>query len=406
MIDFLKFLIYFPDQGIIYLKEKNLKKTYLNLFKVFFYHNTGKYNKIIILRDLIYKILSILYLIPTLFLYLFNYRFVASDSKSIGTYAEELDYILANKPNYKLILLQPNCYAANKYFVDIFFKKKFIILKSNIICFLLIPFTYINLISLSPYRNKNNLIFQRQFYYKEKNKSYIFDHELLFKGRLISKKKDTFSHLKNINKKSKKKKCFLHLRNEKNLNLRNANILNYKESINFLIKNNFEIYYFSKKNPNINFENFYFFDLNLEKNKKYQINIIPEIDLYLGQISGPFHLFHFLEKNMILTDNVIFNHLVSNKNIIGLFKKYIKNNKYLNLKEILNDNLECIWDKKILQEKNIDVEDNTSDEILRACMEYLETNFIKNFNNENKIYQNYLLTNFISKSFIKKTNFL
>ena len=49
---------------------------------------------------------------------------------------------------------------------------------------------------------------------------------------------------------------------------------------------------------------------------------------------------------MVLTDNIIFNHLISNKNVISLFKKYIKNNKILNIQEIFKMNLECIWDSQ------------------------------------------------------------
>ena len=33
-------------------------------------------------------------------------------------------------------------------------------------------------------------------------------------------------------------------------------------------------------------------------------------------------------------------------------------------------NLECIWDSKILINKNIITEDNSPDEILNACSEY------------------------------------
>ena len=191
-----------------------------------------------------------------------------------------------------------------------------------------------------------------------------------------------------------------------NIPLRNSNIKNYLEAINLLIKNNFEIYYFSYKDPGIKLKEFKFFNLKLDENKKYQIKLAPVIDLYLGQISGPFHLYHSLETDMVLTDNIIFNHLISNKNVISLFKKYIKNNKILNIQEIFKMNLECIWDSKILINKNIITEDNSPDEILNACSEYLKNNFETNkidFHPKINNFKDYYLINFMSKYFKNKT---
>lgn len=409
MLEFLKLLIFFPNQEIIFLKDKNLTKNYFNLLKILFLKKQNKYDKIIIFRDLIYKFFSILYLIPAIVLYFLNYRFVASDSKSIGTYAEELEYLLSKNTGNKLILLQPKSYCVNKYFTNFFYKNRFIIFRSNILSALFIPFTYINFLSISPYSKIKNLIFQRQYYYKDNNKKFYFDHELLFTGRLLAKKKNIHFNLLNIKKNNIKKKCYLHLRDEQNIPLRNSNIKNYLAAIDFLIKNDFEIYYFSNKDPKINIKEFKFFNLKLEKNKKYQITLAPEIDLYLGQISGPFHLFHSLETDMILTDNIIFNHLISHKNVISLFKKYIKNNKILSIQEIFKMNLECIWDSGILMNQNIIAENNNPDEILNACSEYLEKNFETSkldFIAESNEFKNFHLINFVSKYFKNKTKCL
>lgn len=406
MLNFLKFLIFFPNQGIIILKDKNLTKNYFNILKILFLKKQNKYDKIIIFRDLIYKSLSILYLIPALILRLLNYKLVASDSKSIGTYSEEIEYILSKNTHSRLILLEPKSYCANEYFANFFYKNKFIIIRSNILSALFIPFTYINFFSISPYSKIKNLIFQRQYYYKNNNKKFYFDHELLFSGRLSAKKKNIHFNLLDNKKDHIKKKCYLHIRDEENIPLRNSDIKNYLEAINLLIKNNFEIYYFSNKDPGINIKEFKFFNLKLDENKKYQIKLAPVIDLYLGQISGPFHLFHSLETDMVLTDNIIFNHLISNKNVISLYKKYIKNNKILNIQEIFKMNLECIWDSKILLNKNIITEDNSPDEILNACSEYLKKNFETNkidFNTEINNFKNFYLINFMSKYFKNKT---
>ena len=54
------------------------------------------------------------------------------------------------------------------------------------------------------------------------------------------------------------------------------------------------------------------------------------------------------DRKMFITDCVIFNHLLENKNYSVLFKK-LKNKKgdYLNYKDISKNNLQCIWDEKL-----------------------------------------------------------
>ena len=98
--------------------------------------------------------------------------------KSIGTYSEELEYILSKNTHSKLILLEPKSYCANKYFTNFFYKNKFIIIRSNFLSALFIPFTYINFFQYH-YSNIKNLIFQKQYYYKNNNKNYYFDHEFV-----------------------------------------------------------------------------------------------------------------------------------------------------------------------------------------------------------------------------------
>ena len=132
------------------------------------------------------------------------------------------------------------------------------------------------------------MIFQKQYYYKNNNKNYYFDHELLFSGRLSAKKKNIHLNLLDNKKDHIKKKCYLHIRDEQNIPLRNSNIKNYLEAINLLIKNNFEIYYFSYKDPGIKLKEFKFFNLKLDENKKYQIKLAPVIDLYLGKLVDHF----------------------------------------------------------------------------------------------------------------------
>ena len=81
---------------------------------------------------------------------------------------------------------------------------------------------------------------------------------------------------------------------------------------------------------------------------------------------------------MIITDLVIFNHLLYSKNFVVITKKYLKNGIQLNLKDIYNEKLECVWDNKILKLNNIEFLNNSSDEILEASKELLNKENVKN----------------------------
>ena len=104
------------------------------------------------------------------------------------------------------------------------------------------------------------------------------------------------SYILNQSVKDYPKICFLHVRIEKNLKLRNGNFINYIPAIKYLIKNGYEIVFFSTTNPNLSLEGFNFFDLNIDENKRKQIYYLINSEIFFGQISGPFFLANFLDK--------------------------------------------------------------------------------------------------------------
>ena len=406
MKKFLKLLLFFQDQGFIHLKNKSIKKNLFSLLKIFFLKKQGKHIKIILLRDIIYHLLKYFYYFPAIILYVFNIRFASSDPNSIGTYSEELENIAINNKNFKLILLEPSTYTANSYLVKHFFKNEFIRIQNSFFCFFLIPFTYIRWITITPYDNENQICFQRQWYFNNEKKKNS-DHHILFEGRLKSEEKRFFKNKKKFF--SKKKIVYLHLREENNLILRNANFVNYIDTINFLIKKNYYVIFFGTKIPNYKNKNFKFYNLSKRKVKEFQMKIIPHTDLFIGQISGPFFLFNFYNIKMVITDVVIFNHLLTSKNIIVIFKKFYKEKNLMKLNNIYQEKIECLWDQQILKQKKIKVENNTNDEILEATKEILYSDFnydnnnISLFNNDSKKYKNYYIRNSISKYFKDKT---
>ena len=114
---------------------------------------------------------------------------------------------------------------------------------------------------------------------------------------------------------------------EQNLSLRNGTFSNFIESIKYLISQNFEVYFFNESDPKFKFPGFHFFDLNVDVNKKKQLEILMQSEIYLGQVSGPFFLANFLNKKLIITDLVIFNHLLFAKDCSLITKNILKMRK-------------------------------------------------------------------------------
>ena len=178
----------------------------------------------------------------------------------------------------------------------------------------------------------------------------------------------------------------------------------------YLIKNDYKVFFFSKFNPKLNLNGFQYFDLNIEENKKKQIYYLINSEIYFGQISGLFSLANFLDKKLIITDLVIFNHLLISKNFTVIIKKYIKNGIQMKLNEIFNNNYQCIWDQATLKNLNIQTLDNNDQEILEATKEMIEKKNshqfeVKEYFEKNKIkfkFMNYSILRGIPKFFLEK----
>ena len=81
----------------------------------------------------------------------------------------------------------------------------------------------------------------------------------------------------------------------------------------------FEVLIFSNQKFDFDNQCIKFFNLN-NKNKKIQIYSIILCDIFLGPISGPFHVAKYLNKDLIITDSVIFNHYIHHNNFNIIYK--------------------------------------------------------------------------------------
>ena len=118
---------------------------------------------------------------------------------------------------------------------------------------------------------------------------------------------------------------------------------------------------------------------------------------------------------MIITDLVIFNHLLYSENFVVVTKKYSKNEKQLSLKNIFDEKVECVWESEILASKSINFMNNSSDEILEATKEMIDDKITQNKNkvleyfNYNKIniqHSNFSILRNLSSYFINKNKFI
>lgn len=383
MKNFIYLLLFYQDTGFINNGKNFVQSTFLNLLKIIFYGNFNKYIKILLFRNLILKLLSVLYLPIGIILYFFKYRIYSTTPNSIGSYFEQLE-IAQNKK--KLIIISPECWCSNSHLEKYFFIKNYYFIKNNFLSFFLTPLTFINFIRFSMFDKKKLYFDQKQYYFNINEHNLQYEHNIIFENSSTKKFFELLNDLNidlndvryrlssYLNLNSKKKISIIHLRDEINDNLRNNDLNSFHKTIEYLKKSNFQILIFSKKKIKFDSSNIYWIEDNIN-NKEIQILSIINCNLYLGPISGPFHLAKFLNKEMVIVDCVIFNHLIHHNNYKVIYKKYFKDSKMMSLKSILDNNLECVWDRKILENKGIEVLNNNEEEILNATIEVLKKEF-------------------------------
>ena len=413
--------------------KKNLSKISFNFPKPD-YENflTNKYLTLLNLKIYFFNIIKYLTLPIFLILKTLNYKIISVNPHSIGSCVEELDAVIKknlNQENYKLILFCPKLFSDNIPVIKTLFSKNIFLLHNPFWCILIIPLSFFKSITISPYFKKNyneKVVFPKQYYYAKKN--YVnfsyenFAHFILFKELLksedaknkinLEKNLDTHSNYFNKLKELhdlKGKTCVIHLRNENTYKHRNMNIDNYYLTFDFLLNNNYKIilYYNSEISEKFNDKIFHIKKLN-DKDKFNQLLFIYNCDLYIGNYSGPFHIADIFKNDTIVLDTVVFNHFVRKKNFINVPKKYYdgKHKKFLKIDQIFNKNIECVWDKKILKNLEIDPIELNDKEILEIVKFYFRKD--KNFFNlsEFSFYKDIPYNKNLAINYIPKIDFL
>lgn len=404
--------------------------TYKNLINNYFYYLQQKKIKrsLLIKFRLLHKIffdsLKILYLPISIIFYFTNFRFVQLNYLQVGTVCHHLSIMskFQLQKNKKAIILIPSNHNFS-FVLDIFKKNKNIIfIKSNFLYILFLPLIYTNFIS-SPetiadnYYDKNlkkigkydwsRIYLQKKFKgttYFQLSINYLTECEKIFKNNF------EFNDLNNT--------FIMHLR-ENNYNktsdIRNCNITNYIEGINFLIKKNYNIIrIINSYDIKCDFgKNYHEVNIDLYNNKFLQFFLIYKSRGFICCNSGPAGIGFLLEKSLLqlncvdvpiaLTERSLYiPKLIKKDNITQNFYELWSKNKFIEYQS-----------KHSAIRNNYQVIENSSDEILEAIKEFdllLDKNKTISFNDQedfkkkivNKSYGHSIAN--ISPFFFKKYN--
>ena len=85
------------------------------------------------------------------------------------------------------------------------------------------------------------------------------------------------------------------------------------------------------------------------------------------------------KKDIILTSTVVFNFPIINPNFINLHKHFYLNEKKLNISEIFDLGLECAWNYRDYEKKNVTLKNNRSSLQADVIEVNIKTNDIKIF---------------------------
>tara|TARA_B100000902_G_C27305823_1_gene915415 strand:+ start:373 stop:1440 length:1068 start_codon:yes stop_codon:yes gene_type:complete len=258
-------------------------------------------------KHLVLKIISLFYIIPAFLFFFFNYKFIYVNFWQIGAPPQEVGTIvkylkMSGFREKKIIFLNPKFISLTAE-TNKLYKKKIVVIENFFLYLILVPFLTIKNITIRPYLADSSHLLSK---YNLVNKLY----EKSFKTNEIFKikEKEKFFLKKIIKNLNLKKFVVVNIRQNKNyFSYRNiTKIQNYKKSINFLLKNNYDVIRFMESNDErikIAHKNFY--QINAEKiNLYYQFKFYRFAKFAIVTQSGPAGYASILDTPFILTNSI------------------------------------------------------------------------------------------------------
>ena len=339
--------------------ENNLKFKFLKLLSI--------------VKILLILLVIPLYLIPAFVLKKLNFRLFNINYWQIGTYTQQFDLIYKlNDKDYRILCCIPKNLSSSNFFTSIV-KTKFTVIENYFLCLIFLPFYYFNFLKLNNIATdegySNNKCFS--IFYKEDTSQLYLSHikKLKFDTKIIDD-----LNIDNL------KFCCLHVRNLKTI--RDSNLDDYFSTVSYLNEIGVKVFRFCEIYSHINdkwkLKNYKEILLD-QTTKKMQFKMISKSLFMISNNSGPANIATILKIPLLLTNafpyNKIFNY---NENDITLPKRLMKNNKLLNLEDVIENNYTHAGRLKFYKNKNVKVIDNTPQEILETTKE-----MIQNLENKN-----------------------
>ena len=338
---------------------------------------------IVLIKHLILNFFSILYFPIALIFYLLNIKFLHVSYWQIGTLVFQVDILIKkllienqNINLKKIVFISPKMFSSNIGVNDLY-KKKITVVENFFLGFLLLTLLQYSKITINPFFIEHNIPGSKshkiytEYEKKINNPLYEYNSEEVefYEQRIKNEIPDL----------GKKKLVCLHLRNENfysesGLVSRNADFKNYLSSINYLIENDYFIIQFTDERLPFEKKNFYQLLTKKNSHKKLQIYLIKKCDFFICSASGPSFIGNLFKKPALCTNFFPLTQMIGyNKFDITIPKKVysILEEKYLDYNEIFLQKKYFISSSRILERNNLEVHQNSEENILSGVKEMI-----------------------------------
>ena len=337
------------------------------------------------LKYLIIRFLVLIYFPIIILLKIFGYKFVVVNYWQFGAFAQQMSFLIKDvslKKNKKYLVYVPNISVVNIGLLKIF-KKKIQIISNTLFCIFLYPLFHSEILRKSIIEYDEH--YSKTQTYKINQKILNFDKKYFdFETDVKKKLKDYFFELFNFNYTDKF--AAINLRTgsfykDYEYNLRNSNPKKYLLLINELRKKGFKIICFNndvKEFQNLNSVMIFPKELKFRKDE-LEIFIIKEANLFITNMFGPKNVASVLGTTSLVCDTFPYSSIIPyNEKDVTIPKIIEKNKKKLSFKEILYYG----YFHSLKKEENINLIENTSEDILDGLNQILDKSKInKNYSN-------------------------
>jgi len=374
--------IYILRNFLIYFKIKKWKKSFLMIIKG--------------IEKLFFDILKILYFPFSAIIFFTKYRFIQPNYVQIGTVANHLCMMTKYQliKNKIPIIFIPK--HSNYSFITKIFKKnpKIIFVDSLILNIICLPFFYTNFISCHIrdidylYDNKKKKIGKREWsrvYCKldfKKNGFFEFNDEYEKKCNSLIKDKFGFIEMN--------KTFILHARESKYIKtsyLRNCNINNYLDGMNFLISENYNVIRLTNSyDDKLKFhKNYYELNVDFPENQFLQFFLINNAKGFISCNSGPASIGLLFEAPMLQVNCIDIPYAIGEKSLY-LPKIVKKKDKLIKFENLWHAN-DLIKSEQFANKMGYEVIENSKEELTEAIKEFfylVNSQNTKNYQSQKK----------------------